>query len=484
MPEPTKKTAASMAANWNDYSYTRAMAALTVVGDPDIVLQQLGKPRHSLRTLETDDEISAALETRREAVLSTSWNLVGDDKQRTEQVRPVLEYWLDDILRGAWNSAPYGYSVLRAGWYGGNRPKPHPEFGIVAPIWIGEWPMEQFSVTADGRLKYRRMDTGQLVQADAPEFFLTRRNATWRNPYGEALLSRLYWPWFFRYNGWRFWMQFVERYGDPLITGKVNSPQDFVKAAQENGFASVLAVNEGEDIGVEAPSSGDGHQRLINELDRRIQKVILGQTLTTSTDGNGSYAAAKVHNDVRQDKRLADLRLVRRTVQQVVDWIWRLNGWEGRPAKFEFDVGVSITPDKANALKSLKEAGWQAQEQLLGRIFGDVKPGDFELVTTDSAPGQNGSTNLALAAGSASKFTPAQQVIENMIDASVAASSSPIPAQELQRIIAKAQSPEHLDELLSKAAIDADTAAYRELLERALFAADVFGYVAADKRNQ
>jgi len=91
------------------------------VGDPDIVLQQLGKPRHSLRVLETDDEISAALETRREAVLSTSWNMVGDDKQRTEKVRLVLDRWLDDILRGAWNAVPYGYSVMRCGWPGGNR---------------------------------------------------------------------------------------------------------------------------------------------------------------------------------------------------------------------------------------------------------------------------------------------------------------------------------------------------------------------------
>jgi len=475
---------AAMTANWNDYSYSRAIAALSVVGDPDIVLQQLGKPRHSLRVLETDDEISAALETRREAVLSTSWNMVGDDKQRTEKVRLVLDRWLDDILRGAWNAVPYGYSVMRCGWPGGNRSKPHPEFGIVAPVWIGEWPMERFTVTADGRLKYRRMDTGQLVQAESPEFFLTRRNATWRNPYGEALLSRLYWPWFFRYNGWRFWMQFVERYGDPLITGKVNSPQDFVKAAQENGFASVLAVGPDESLGVAAPTGGDGHQRLIAELDRRIQKVILGQTLTTSVDGKGSYAAAKVHDQVRQDKRLADLRLVRRTVQQVVDWIWRLNGWEGRPPRFEFDIGVTLTPDKTAALKNLKEAGWQAQEQLLGRIFGDVKPGDFEPVATDNAPGQKGSASLTLAAGSGGKFTPAQQAIERMIDSSVAASSSPISAEELQRIIAKARNPEHLDELLAKAAANADPAAYRELLERALFAADVFGYVAANKRKQ
>jgi len=279
-------------------------------------------------------------------------------------------------------------------------------------------------------------------------------------------------------------MQFVERYGDPLITGKVNSPQEFVRAAQENGFASVLAVGPDESLGVAAPTGGDGHQRLIAELDRRIQKVILGQTLTTSTDGKGSYAAAKVHDEVRQDKRLADLRLVRRTVQQAVDWIWRLNGWQGRPAKFEFDAGISITPDKANALKSLKDAGWQAQEQLLGRIFGDVKPGDFEPVATDQAAGQKGGTRLTLAAGDEpARFTPAQQSVEDLVDASVAAAGSPIPPEDLRRVIAKAQTPEQLDDLLAELAVDVDPAAYRQMLERALFAADVFGYVAADQRQ-
>ncbi len=472
---------AAMTANWNDYSYTRAIAALSVVGDPDIVLQQLGKPRRSLSILETDDEISAALETRREAVLATSWNLVGDDKAHTGQVRAVLDHWLDDILRGAWNAAPYGYSVLRAGWSGGSRLRAHPDFGFIAPVWIGEWPMEQFGVTADGRLRYRRMDTGQLVLADAPEFFLTRRNATWRNPYGEALLSRLYWPWFFRYNGWRFWMQFIERYGDPLITGAVNSPEEFVKAAQENGFASILAVGPDESLAVAASTGGDGHQRLISELDRRIQKVVLGQTLTTSTDGKGSYAAAKVHDNVRQDKRLADLRLVRRTVQQVINALWKVNQWDGPAPRFEFDAGVTLTTDKASAIKNLKESGWQATEQLLSRIFGDVKPGDFQPATTLPAITQSASRDKILQLDTGGGFTPAQQQVENLVDAATTSALSPISDERLRQIIANAKSPDHLDELLAHEFGHGDPATYRILLERALFAADVLGYAKADQ---
>ena len=67
------------------------------------------------------------------------------------------------------------------------------------------------------------------------------------------------------------------------------------------------------------------------------------------------------------------------------------------------------------------------------------------------------------------------------MEASSREAASPISEQRLRRIIAKARNPEHLDQLLAREAVNTDPAAYRELLERALFAADVLGYVKADK---
>gem|GEM_PF-5397770 len=90
---------------------------------------------------------------------------------------------------------------------------------------------------------------------------------------------------------------------------------------------------------------------------------------------------------------------------------------------------------------------------------------------------------MALAAGQGGAFTPAQQQVENLVDASVNGAPSPIGEDRLKAIIAKAKSPEHLDELLAQEAAGADPAAYRQLLERALFAADVLGYVKADQRE-
>jgi hypothetical protein len=66
-----------------------------------------GLSRSELRKLEGDDEITAASDTRREAVIATPWHLeAGDGKEATgpdvdfilEQITP----WLETMARAAW----------------------------------------------------------------------------------------------------------------------------------------------------------------------------------------------------------------------------------------------------------------------------------------------------------------------------------------------------------------------------------------------
>ena len=44
------------------------------------------------------------------------------------------------------------------------------------------------------------------------KFFLTRRKASYEQPYGKALLATLYWLFFFKQNGFKFWAKFLERF--------------------------------------------------------------------------------------------------------------------------------------------------------------------------------------------------------------------------------------------------------------------------------
>ena len=87
---------------------------LTEVADPDTVLEKLGRTRADLRSMEGDDEISQCLETRRDALVATSWRLEPGEGEVTDWIHGQLERHLERIQSAVWSAVPYGYSVARA----------------------------------------------------------------------------------------------------------------------------------------------------------------------------------------------------------------------------------------------------------------------------------------------------------------------------------------------------------------------------------
>ena len=127
-----------------------------------------------------------------------------------------LREWWSDIVIGAQNARWYGYSVLEAVY---NENALHVNGDTITPFigleWIGEKPMQWYEPKNDGRLiLFRNFSKSRLDEECNQHFkhFLTRCKPTYENPYGEALLSRLYWVWFFKNNGFKMWAKFVEQF--------------------------------------------------------------------------------------------------------------------------------------------------------------------------------------------------------------------------------------------------------------------------------
>ena len=72
-------------------------------------------------------------------------------------------------------------------------------------------------------------------------------------------------------------------------------------------------------------SSADVFQSLIDAMNAEISKAILGQTLTTEIGSTGSYAASQTHMSVRQDIIDSDKKIVEKTINQLIKWIYELN---------------------------------------------------------------------------------------------------------------------------------------------------------------
>ena len=70
-PAAPKKSAAL----FQETVFDQFLGMMGRIPDPDEVLKKAGIKRENLRMLEADDDLVAALDTRREAVLGTPWRL-------------------------------------------------------------------------------------------------------------------------------------------------------------------------------------------------------------------------------------------------------------------------------------------------------------------------------------------------------------------------------------------------------------------------
>lgn len=456
------------------------------VPDPDAVLDTVGLPRHELSRLTSDDEIDGALETRLEKVIEMPWRLEGGTDAIQEFITGELERHHERLVRGIWAAVPYGYSVMERVYYRGPDNRIRLDRTVLKP-------MEWFTPQRDGSLRMQ-VDYAQEIGGDPVDtyykFLLTRAHPTYRNPYGEALLSRLYWPWYFRHSSWDFWMQFLERFGTPLLIGKGKNPAELARALSEAVQNAAIGVPNDAEVTI-AQASGDGQAfaKVEEALSARIHRRILGQTLTSGTEGgSGNRALGEVHERVAQTKANADARLVRGSLQQVVDALTVLNfgaGTESPDVVMEDDTGLQA--DRAERDAKLYQAGIRFRPEYVARAY-DLEEGEF---TIADAGGQGGASRLSanpggalLAQGQGERFTPGQQAVEDMAKSLAGRTPQPIEPGKIAAAIQDSAGPEDLQERLAELVGDAPPEEMQELFERSLFAAEVLGWTVTEEQGE
>ena len=215
---------------------------------------------------------------------------------------------------------------------------------------------------------------------DLPErkFLLAQHQATYANPYGQKILPLCFWPVTFKKGGWRWWVQFTEKFGSPMLVGKYprgidTKEQDDLKDALDRLFQQAVASVPNDTV-IETITSGsaDGaqHKLLIDQCNNEIALAILGQTLTTEIGTNGSYAAAKTHSDVKQEIVDGDKRMVEKCLQQLVDWIYELNWENGRPPKFSMWAEEDVDRNLAERDRVLTATGVRFTKSYFQRVYG------------------------------------------------------------------------------------------------------------------
>jgi phage gp29-like protein len=484
MANREERTPLDFAALFNETKIHQIFDSLNKFYDPDTTLAKIGG-RKKLRPLMHDDQVYGSFETRFDSILGLEHELAGEDNSVTEFIKEAIgKKCLEELIEGALMALPYGYNVTELVYEQDGS-------GIILSKALNK-PFEHYQIDRYANV-YEKRELFDNEEAPYAKYVLTRHRGSYQQPYGEAILSRLYYAHTFRCHGWEFYIKFLEKFGHPFIHGKLEEkPADPITGETNlQAFAKALdAVRRPTAVvtGMEAelnlfapPSTGGQFGEFVKAVNKRIQIVILGQTLTSDNSDGGSNALGQVHNLVRKDKLLSDKRMVQESVNKVIGYLGLLNEIpEDRLPKFTFIDNKTLAADRAARDQILNSIGVKFTKEYLQESY-DLKDTHFDVST--------GGLDLGLDFNQDShdcyKFneTPEQEALRSLQEDAADQTPLPVDQNEIEAIVASATNKADLEKKLADLIGRGDTE-FTQTLTEALFQAQVKGFVDADKKAE
>lgn len=357
------------------------VSPMQILQPQDSVLLARGGGNYSIyREVLRDDQVASTFGQRRRAVVSKKWEVEpGGTSAQDKAAAMFLEEQLKAI---EWDACTekmlfgvfYGYAVAECIWAVEGR------FVTLKDIKVRD--RRRFGF--DGEMRLRLYTGANPVPGELlPErkFWSFHTGADHDDePYGLGLAHWLYWPTLFKRNGIKFWLIFLEKFGQPTAKGSypgsatADEKSRLLQAVTAITTDSGVILPEGMAIElIEAARSGTAdYTALYDRMDRAIAKVVLGQTLTSEAVG-GQYKA-DVQMDVRQDLVGGDADLVCSSFNRTVArWLTEWNFPGAKPPRVwrQIDEGEDLDK-RADVDKKLHEMGYEPAdpEQYISETYG------------------------------------------------------------------------------------------------------------------
>lgn len=352
--------------------------------NPSELIRKIGG-LENLEKLYKDSEIFAAVDKRLAALLDTKLVLEGGTPEN-------LKFFNDQILpheralkQYIWWAVPYGYSVIQilynpdlSGRVDGFKTE---EFYKFEPL--PDLIHVRLIDTSVSHLRNQVMPYGKWV--------LTTNGGTYAKPEGDPMFERLIMPWIFRCNGWDLWMDFAKRFANGFMHAKIADMEkkDEVRKALEKAAKSAIIVTDKDSDLTVLQASRDS--TIYESIDRKtvesIQRVVLGETLSSMMSERGSSGAASVQNLVREEKSKADVALIVSSINNIIEQIGAVNGMapESLPkATIIYDPGIN--QELATRDQSLYQTGVRFTKEYYQNKYG-LKDTEFDIAEETSSSG-------------------------------------------------------------------------------------------------
>lgn len=260
-----------------------------------------------------------------------------------------------------------------------------------------------FAINEAGKWELRMLTLEDMIDGEAVsklyprKFFTHICGATDDNPYGVGLGRTLWWNVFFKKQGIKFWLTFIEKFAFPTAVGKYRrgaskeQKNTLLEALEAIATDTGVAIPDDMEIMLlEASRSGSisSYEGLCKYMDSEISKTVLGETLTTELGSTGSYGASKTHNEVRKELTKADSDLLSDTLNRtLIKWDVQLNMPDAKPPRLwrNFEEAEDLN-GRSQRDKTLFDMGFTLKAEAVTEIYGDY----YELA--EQGEGNSGAT--------------------------------------------------------------------------------------------
>lgn len=335
---------------------------------------------------EKDPAISQAWSVRVAGIASCPWEVVGRDQDKASfientlrNIQPAYDSGLSsfsELLQNMQSSVMHGFAMAQNQWAaGGSR-------------------IDGFKIYAQSLFSYVDSDLPYFVGEDGsskiqPRYpkwiYHTSTNSRDAEPLRCGIVRPLSYLYAFRRHIQIEYLSGLEQYGKPQpyigIDNYLYDDDNTNKQAIEEMFQTMtyngygLYDRDSMDVSFPTADSGFDVNNFLSFLEwteKQIFRIILGQDSTSSSD-NSNRSTAQVHNLVRADMLASDARAVEETVNsQIIKPLYEAT-YGSAPDKpiFRFRLkGAAELQEMATVVKTLFDAGYEAEEQTLSERFG------------------------------------------------------------------------------------------------------------------
>ena len=488
------------------YAQTQDILAhiIGVLPDPDPFLKKSGYSEAVLDSIMGDARVTTVVLSRKEATMALEYEFrpgLREGKERDEpedDAKDLLAFFLrhfplddlPDIIGEILNAPLFGYVPVEI---------------IYAPL-EGRVAVVDIRARSRRHIKWNHLGEPRFYPTRSPiggvplppgKFVFAQHFPEFNNPYGLRLLSRCYWPVFFKKAGWKFWAQLAESHGTPKLFAALKDADWANRKTRRDTLENLKRiVQDSVAVGPQdtklqtiqaGPANAQAYDLWIKALNHEITLAIQGEALTTESGDRGARSLGEVEQQTSENRAVADRRIVKQTIDRILKYYTLLNAPDVPAPTFHYVEKEDLKKDRADRDKVLHTMGTRYTKGYTEKTYG-FQPEDLDDPADpeddpfgQTGPDDGGGRGALFAAAGRRRAAASQAEVDFYVAEQVRAVSSLSEEQigQVVKIATEAGSAQGVEDNLG-AIIEAGSDEYDAVMSEILAAAEMFGRQAAE----